>query len=173
MPRGFRFFAVIVITLLVLALTTLALARKERKLCTEILIDAPPDAVWRTLTATRAYPDWNPFIVSLRGTLAAGQKLDVTTRPPGGNEMSFTPVVLAVKSGSELAWRGDLFLPGIFTSEHRFRLEPAGEGRTKFLQSEKFTGLLIGPLTNSLLDRTALGFAEMNLAIKIQTEMRQ
>lgn len=160
------------VILFVLLLAVLALMQQDRELRTEITINAPPEAVWRVLTATAAYPEWNPFLVRIEGRLAPGEKLAITVRPPGGSEMNFAPTVLAVVPNSELVWRGDLPIPGLFTGEHRFRLEPAADGRTKLVQSEKFTGLLIGPLTRSMLDHTAAGFAEMNLAVKIQSESR-
>jgi len=157
----------------VLLLAVLALIQQDRELRTEITINAPPETVWRVLTATAAYPEWNPFLVRLQGRLAPGEKLAITVRPPGGSEMSFTPTVLAVLPNRELAWRGDLPIPGLFTGEHRFRLEPAAGGHTTLVQSEKFTGLLIGPLTRTMLDHTEAGFAEMNLAVKIQSESRR
>ena len=49
----------------------------------------------------------------------------------------------------------------------------AGDGRTRFLHSERFTGLLVGPLMSATLDRTALGFTEMNQALKIQSDKRR
>ncbi|HEY3441266.1 MAG TPA: SRPBCC domain-containing protein [Paludibaculum sp.] len=169
MLRAILRIAVIFILLLVI----LALTHQDRELRTEISIDAPPETVWRVLTATAAYPEWNPFLVRVQGGLAAGEKLAITARPPGESEMSFTPTVLAVLPNRELAWRGDLPIPGLFTGEHRFLLEPAAGGHTRLVQSEKFTGLLIGPLTRSMLDHTGAGFAEMNLAVKIQSESRQ
>jgi len=36
-------------------------------IATEILIQAPPTRVWQVLTDFGAYPQWNPFIVSLQG----------------------------------------------------------------------------------------------------------
>ena len=173
MAQGLFRFIAIFIAIVMVALAVLALLQKDRQLYTEIVIDATPESVWRVLIATNQYPDWNPFLVSLKGNLAVGEKLQVTARPPGGSEMSFTPTVLSVIPNRELIWRGDIPIPGMFRGEHRFRLEAAGEGRTKLIQSEQFTGMLIGPLMRSTLDRTELGFAEMNLAVKIQTEQRR
>jgi uncharacterized protein YndB with AHSA1/START domain len=40
-----------------------------RELSTEIEIDAPPADVWRVLSDSEAYPEWNPFIRKLEGDL--------------------------------------------------------------------------------------------------------
>lgn len=173
MRRGIVRFLVILAGLIGVFLCVLAFTQKDREIRTEIVIDAPPEEVWRVLAATAEYPAWNPFIVSLKGTLGVDETLKITIRPPGGSEMSFTPRVLVATPNRELAWRGSLPIPGLFNGEHRFRLEPAEGGRTRFLHSEKFTGLLVGSLTTSALDRTEAGFVEMNQALKIQTERRR
>jgi len=173
MPRGIRLYLAIFAAIFVLSLAALALTSKDRIIRTELTIDAPPETVWRVLTATADYPSWNPFIVSLKGDLVAGHKLEATARPPGGMEMNFSAIVVEVKPNRELVWRGDLLMPGIFRGVHRFQLEPAAGGRTRFIQSEHFSGLLVGPLTNKMLDQTGQGFTEMNLGVKIQSEQRR
>lgn len=173
MPRGFLLFVLIFIVITGLIAGALVLMQKDREIRTEIVIAAPPEAVWRVLTATAEYPSWNPFLVSLKGTLAHDEKLEVTVRPPGGSEMSFLARVLVATPNQELAWRGGVVVPGIFQGEHRFRLQPTAGGHTRFLHSQKFTGLLVGPVMNAMLDRTERGFAEMNLALKLQSEPRR
>ena len=112
MPRGFRQVLLISIGVAGAVLAGLALTKRDREIRTEILLNAPPEEVWRVLTATAEYPSWNPFIVSLKGTLAVNEKLAITVRPPGGSGMSFTPIVLTVTPNRELAWRGNLPVPG-------------------------------------------------------------
>jgi hypothetical protein len=137
----------------------------------EIEIDSPPDAVWAVLADTGAYSEWNPFIRRLTGDLRAGAKLEVEIAPPGGRAMTFKPTVLAAEPGRELRWLGRLLLPGLFDGEHRFLLEPLGDGRTRFVQSERFSGFLVRPLRRTLA-KTALGFEQMNAALKERVEAR-
>jgi hypothetical protein len=141
----------------------------EQELRHDIDIDAAPSAVWSVLTATAEYPSWNPFILRLEGQLREGERLGVRIQPSGGRPMNFKPTVLAVKPDRELRWLGHLLVPGLFDGEHRFLLEEAGEGRTRFTQAERFTGLLV-PLFRGTLDKTEAGFGQMNEALKRKAE---
>jgi hypothetical protein len=134
-----------------------------------IEIDASPAAVWSILTDTGAYPDWNPFITKLAGELTVGSTLEARIAPPDGKPMTFKPTVLAARPEHELRWLGRFILPGLVDGEHTFRIEPLAEGRTRFTQSERFSGLLVRPL-KSMLGRTERGFEQMNAALKAKAE---
>jgi hypothetical protein len=142
-----------------------------RELRREIDIDAPPSAVWAVLTDTGSYPDWNPFIRRFSGDLRKGAKLDVRIEPPGGRAMTFKPTVLTVENERELRWLGRFLLRGLFDGEHIFELEALGDGRTRFTQAERFTGILVRAF-GSTLDKTELGFEQMNAALKARAEVR-
>lgn len=137
----------------------------------EIEIDAPPAAVWSVLADTSSYPDWNPFVRRLSGNLEEGARLEARIHAPGGRAMTFKPVVLAAEPERELRWRGRLFVPGLFDGEHCFRLEPLAGGRTRFIQSERFSGVLVRPLRR-MLAQTLVGFEQMNGALKERVESR-
>lgn len=137
----------------------------------EIEIDAPPADVWAVLADTDAYPDWNPFVRRLSGDLREGAKLEARIAPPDGRPMTFKPTVLAAEPGRELRWVGRLLVRGLFDGEHRFSLERLEGERTSFVQSERFSGLLVRPLRRTL-DKTQLGFEEMNRALKQRVEAR-
>lgn len=140
-----------------------------RELRREIDIDAPPAAVWAVLTDTRAYSEWNPFIPHLAGELREGAKLEVRIEPPGGRAMTFKPTVLGVETDRELRWLGRLLLPGMFDGEHILHIEPLDEARSRFTQAERFSGILV-PLFGGTLDKTELGFEQMNAALKARAE---
>ena len=140
-----------------------------RSISHTIEIDAAPDAVWRELADTASYPDWNPFVCRLEGDLEEGSRLEVEITPPEGRAMTFKPEVLAVKPGRELRWLGHLLVRGLFDGEHSFEIEPLGEGRSRFTQSERFSGLLVRPLGGGL-GKTQRGFEAMNRALKARAE---
>lgn len=141
-----------------------------KELITNIEINAPAETVWRVLTDFSCYSQWNPFIRSIQGEARQGGMLEVFIQPPGGNGMTFRPVILALQPGRELRWRGRLLLPGIFDGEHQFQIEPLGENYTRFVQREAFSGLLVPFLWSSLDKQTRQGFEEMNHALKLQVE---
>ena len=135
----------------------------------EIEIDAPPAAVWAVLADVDSYPDWNPFIHRLEGELRVGERLEVEIAPPGGRSMALKPTVLAVEPGRELVWLGRLLVPGLVDGEHRFRIEALPGGRSRLVQSERFSGILVGAVGKTLR-RAEAGFAEMNAAVKARAE---
>lgn len=140
---------------------------------TEIEIEASVERVWAVLTDFSSYPKWNPFIRSVVGAPQEGARLQIAIQPSGGKAMRFSPVVLEAEAGCELRWLGRLMLPGIFDGEHRFLIEPLGDGKVRFEQSERFSGLLVGLLRGSLDRDTKRGFLEMNQALKERAESEQ
>ncbi|MEA2595533.1 MAG: hypothetical protein QOF01_2002 [Thermomicrobiales bacterium] len=137
---------------------------------TEIEIQATPARVWDVLTDFADYPDWNPFIPRIAGPVEVGARLDARLQPPGGRGMSFRPTVLAATPGQELRWLGHLIVPGLFDGEHGFRIEPLGPNRVRFVQEERFAGLL-APLVLRFVERgTRQGFEAMNQALKARAE---
>jgi hypothetical protein len=155
----------------VVFLLVLVALHKNKEIQTEIWIERPPAAVWQILTATDEYPSWNPFIRHLRGQLQPGSRIEVEIGPPGSGTITFRPVVLTVEQDREIRWLGSLWIRGLFDGEHSFRLESDGH-RTHLIQSERFSGLLVGRLTDSTLHQTEEGFAAMNKAVKERAESR-
>lgn len=141
-----------------------------KELITNIEIDAPAESVWKVLIDFSRYNQWNPFIRSISGEAKQGGMLEVFIQPPGGNGMTFHPVILALHPERELRWMGRLLLPGIFDGEHQFKIEPIGDNQTRFVHCEVFSGFLVPFLWSSLDKQTRQGFEEMNRALKIQVE---
>ena len=69
------------------------------------------------------------------------------------------------ESGRVFAWLGRFGISGLFDGAHRFELEPLGAGRTRFVQSEHFRGLLVPLFRRSLRTHTLAGFDAMNRAL--------
>lgn len=137
---------------------------------TQIEIDAPTDQVWATFSEFDKWPEWNPFVVSLTGDVTVGGKIQTRLEPPGGRAMGFKPKVVALDAGQKFAWVGNLLFPGIFDGEHQFILEPLDGDRTRFIQREEFTGLLVGLIMRMVRDSTTQGFEDSNKALKDRVE---
>ncbi len=141
-----------------------------KEIHTEIEIHAPAERLWRVLTDFAAYPEWNPFVRRGEGEVKVGARLHVFIQPSGGKAMSFRPRVLVADPDRELRWLGRLWVPGLFDGEHSFLIEPLDEGRVRFIQRERFGGLLVPLLWKKLDGETRRGFEEMNRALKVRCE---
>jgi hypothetical protein len=141
----------------------------SKEIKTEILIKSDPKRVWQVLTDFKSYPNWNPFIKSIRGEKIVGNKLATEILPPNRRIMKFTPVLLAVDSERELRWLGSGPVRGIFDGEHYFKIIPQENGSVKFIQGEKFSGILVRFMPKLLAD-TKHGFEQMNEALRKECE---
>ena len=140
----------------------------SRTISTSVLIAAPRTRVWSVLMDFPRYPEWNPFIRSIKGKAEVGQRLEAVIQPPGRKADTFRPVILELEPDRIFKWRGSLAIPGMFTGEHSFQLRDEGAG-TRFEHGELFTGLLV-PFVGSVLDASEKGFHRMNEAIKLRSE---
>jgi hypothetical protein len=125
--------------------------------------------VWELITDFEDFPSWNPFIRRATGELKVGARLTVFIQPSGTKGMTFKPYVLTVEPTSELRWLGRFYLPWLFDGEHALIIESSSEKTIRFIQREKFTGLLV-PFARNLLRDTERGFNEMNKALKQRAE---
>lgn len=135
-----------------------------RHIETSVDLPAEPSVVWDHLSDTASMAEWNPFITFMSGTLAVGERLRVRIAPVGGRPMTFKPRVTVLQPDHRLEWLGTLGIPGLFDGRHSFTLTPAGEGHTRLVQAEDFSGALI-PFTGTLLAKTQAGFTAMNAAL--------
>ena len=138
---------------------------------TEIEIAAPVREVWRVLSDFRRYPEWNPFIVELRGEAETGAALDLTLILPDSNqERVFRARLLKCEASRELRWLSHLWMKGLFDGEHFVRLEARGEN-TRVVQGEDFSGILLR-FSMPRVTEAARGFVYMNQALKRRVESR-
>lgn len=169
---GMLFLHYVMAILLIFMVNAVQLAECKMKhsLATEITIDAPPSAVWRVLTDFGSYAEWNPFIVSISGSVKVGEKLQARITPPGGTAMNFSPVVKIADEDKVLEWLGSVLVPFVFDGRHRFELTETAEGGTNVKHGEKFSGLLIPFFKKDLETKTKQGFLDMNVALKKRVE---
>lgn len=133
----------------------------------EIEIDAEPERVWAVLVDFEAYPEWNPFITSIQGEQTVGAKLKARLQPVGGRGITMSPSVTVHEPGTAFGWLGKLGgVPYLFDGAHRFELQSLDGGtRTRFVQSERFRGILLPLVRRSILPPTLAGFEAMNSAL--------
>lgn len=133
-------------------------------------IGATPEQVWRVLADFPAYPRWNPFMREVQGQARENERVRVHLRLPGGRAWTFRARVTRAIPAAELRWRGGLWVRGVFDGEHTFIIVPHGVTGVRFIQRERFTGLLARVLVPLIRKRTLRGFEIMNLALKRKLE---
>ena len=143
------------------------------ELRTEIQIDATAAEVWAILADLPAYGSWNPFMTEIGGDLRPGRRLDVRLAPVGERGITLHPTVLVAEPGRELRWIGRLGVRGIFDGEHVLEIEEVRPGTVRFLQHERFTGVLVPLLWRKLRRGTAKGFVAMNEALAARVDERR
>jgi hypothetical protein len=138
-----------------------------KEINTEITIQASAAKVWSILTDFENYPGWNPYIKYVKGTVQAGNKINVCIEPPNAKPMVFYPKVLTCEPYKKISWLGRLYMPGLFDGEHTFTLIDNGNGTTTFKHSETFKGILLFLMN---IANVTKGFESMNLKLKVLAE---
>lgn len=105
-------------------------------------IDAPKQRVWQVLFDKEQWQQWNTFLYDRDRTRSFKQGQEVTLsvrRLPDEEETEFQPVVTLVQAEVCLSWVSEI--PG-FRNEYVFELQEIGVGRTKYLHSDNYSGVL-------------------------------
>ena len=140
---------------------------QENELRTEILIDAPPSAVWAVLTDFGRYREWNDLIEYVSGRAEEGA--EVRTRAAWGSpaEREFEGRITAVEPPSLLASEGGD--PELFFGRHRWELSAEGAG-TRFVNREVWTGPLAESVYAQSKELLTDEFDAFNKALKTEAE---
>ncbi len=141
-----------------------------REIRTEITIKATKEKIWEILTDFEHYPDWNPFILSIKGHLKKKHLLEIEAKSPNGGTMRFKPRVTSYKFEEEFSWLGSLLMFGIFDGRHLFKIIEINNGECQLLHQEKFSGILVPFFWKKLNTATRQGFNNMNEALKSRAE---
>ena len=121
-------------------------------------------------------PEWSTFLKSVKPVdpaadpVSLGSKLNVTIHPPDSSPMSFTGTVVLSDPPRGFAWLGGYRY--IYLGKHMFLLEPAGEGQTKLVHREEFSGVLYTPIMSWMGagEKTRRGFERFNEEVKAKAE---
>ncbi|MBM3422480.1 MAG: SRPBCC domain-containing protein [Chlorobi bacterium] len=131
---------------------------------TGITLDAAPGAVWKVLADVAAYPEWNTMITSLDGELREGCPIRIRVRLRSLPAIRLPVVVTAVHPEKRLCWV--MTLPvGLLRVEHCFHIFRESTGGMRFVNIERFSGI-IGVLAGSVMLRMFRSdYERMNKAI--------
>ncbi len=142
-----------------------------REIRTTTEINAPAERVWKLLSDFEGWGDWNPVIPRVRGRLEAGAPVDIQLAM-GKRRLPIKCTLLRAEPDQELRWRGPRSKAQgrLFSGEHYFSLEKLDDARTRFIHGERFRGLLLPLVWSRLEPMLHKRYAEMNEAVKNQSE---
>ncbi|MEX0316966.1 MAG: SRPBCC family protein [Ruegeria sp.] len=143
----------------------------HHKIYTEILIDASPDVVWSVLTDTGSYGDWAAFLVDIKGEIRDGTQITTVFQvDPAKEKLTTIDHRITVVDGETFFWaeKG----PGGIRDNHHFRVEPAAEGKTRFIQSDEIMGGITWLMGGRLAKMYEDGYQAFNRGLKAEAERR-
>ncbi len=114
-------------------------------------IDASADAIWAILIDGSNYPQWDPGIDHIEGTIALGESVKFFTVVDSSR--AFAVKVTTFEPGSKMVLTGGMPM-GLFKSERTHTLTPDGEGKVIFQTEEVFGGLMLPMFKNKIPDLT-------------------
>lgn len=112
----------------------------RRSVHTEVIIDAPPERVWRELTDFAEMPSWSRSLQGIRGELRPGGRVVVTFLTGAGRVRAVGHELVVFEEGRALGWTGPSG-PGL-RGHHVFRLTPLDGGRTLLTQDDEANGFM-------------------------------
>jgi hypothetical protein len=132
-------------------------------------INASAQDVWAVLSDLEGFHAWNPFMTAAKGDFTVGARPQITMTLPESKPMTFSPTVLEVVENSKVRWLGKLGVRGIFDGEHTLTIEPRVGGGVRFVNHERFSGLLV-PFMGGTVKKAEGAFDAMNQALKARAE---
>jgi len=137
---------------------------------TEIIINATPARVWAVLVDFAHYPDWNPFVLQVKGRAYQNATIRYRFQMPRGIRIWTPATVLRFEPERELRFSANFLTPALFRGDHYFAIESAGTNGVIFHHGEIVSGLLF-PAVQLILQNLGLPmFQALNGALKHRTE---
>ena len=137
---------------------------------TTFAVDAPAARVWEALTAVDRYPEWNPQIPRIRGSLRPGERIDLQLALPGRPPMSLTATIEEARPDALLTWRGHVLAEWLFEGYRRFEIERVAPERARVTHVEDVYGVLAPLFGLALGGRVQASHDALNAALKARAE---
>ena len=140
---------------------------------TEIAIHATPARVWEVLTDFPHYPDWNPFVLEVEGTVRQDALIRYRFEMPRGIRIWTAATVPRFARESELRFSAHFLAPTVFRGDHYFVIQPSGQNGVVFHHGEVISGLLYPAVQLILQNFGRPMFQALNGALKQRAERLQ
>ena len=129
-------------------------------------IAASPETIWAILTDATRYPEWDPTVDRIEGTIAPGNKITAYTKLSPGR--AFPVTISTFEPARKMVWSGGMPL-GLFRGDRTFLLTLQGETQTEVHVEEVFGGPLL-PLIGRTLPDMDEAFAQFLAGLKQRAE---
>ncbi|MEM7031563.1 MAG: SRPBCC domain-containing protein [Chloroflexota bacterium] len=113
-------------------------------------INAPADTIWQIITDAPGYPNWDPGVIKIEGTIASGEKITAWSKL--SPDRAFPVTVSEFTPGKKMVWSSGMPM-GLFKGVRTFSLTPQGDA-IEFTLHEVFSGLLLPLIGRSIPDMT-------------------
>lgn len=136
-----------------------------------MIINAPVEKVWSTLTNLNEYGIWNIFITNVQGLFKVGDVLNIQIHLLGKENQKYKVLITEIEEFKKFSWLGHFFITGLIDGTHTFELVKLNDSSTKLIHREKFSGILVPFVWNSvILPRLKPGFIQFNSGFKNHVE---
>ena len=133
-------------------------------------IEAPAERVWQVIVELDRYPEWNPFVVACRSTLAVGAPIEMRVRVFPFFAQPQREQIFEHVPGRRLCYGLPGRPLGALASRRCHELEPLSPARSRYRSRFELSGRL-APLVRLLLGaRLRAGFAAMSAGIRTRAE---
>jgi hypothetical protein len=135
-------------------------------------VDVAADAatVWRVITDVARYPEWNPFVVACRSTLAPGSAIVMRVRVLPFAAQPQRETVFAHVPGEHVSYGVGPLPFGLLASRRSHTVTALGPSRARYVSHFELSGRL-APVVNAVLGaRLRAGFAAMTAALVTRAE---
>lgn len=133
-------------------------------------INAPIEQVWAILTDFAAYPQWNPFTVSVDTRFEPGRPviMEVALMPP--KTMRQVEFINVIEAPRRIAWGYVMGHASILQANRYQILEPLAEGRCRYRTVDYFSGTMVPLMMATMGDRVKAGFEGVARGLKARAE---
>ena len=131
----------------------------------EITISAAPKTIWAILTDAPKYPEWDPNMDRLEGTVALGEKITAHTKI---SDRAFPVTVSEFVPNKTMTWSSGMPL-NAFKGARTFTLADNGDGTVHVLVREVFSGWML-PLIGRTIPDLSPTFVQFVEGLKQRAE---
>jgi len=131
----------------------------------EIIIQANPDEIWNVLTNMEAYPEWNPTMELLEGSIDEGTKVRYKFTQDENTSSEIDATVYKALTNELLNQKGGI--PLVLTFNHKYLLKQTENNTTKVIIHEDYRGIGVNFWDPQPVEEA---YKRLNLALKERVE---